>query len=113
MLHTRQLSLLLVALAAGSRAAPLAASPAKPPPTIVEFMGQEVDLNPITIIKDTPKQIRTGLSKFKQGMGGIRNNWRDAGAIRKRIKRGGAPPSYQETTLLRRQGEDSMKLLQV
>jgi len=69
-------------------------------------------LNPITAIRDIPQTTGAAFKKFRMGMGGIRNNWRAAGTIRKRVKQGGALTTLQEVTLLRKQGEDSMKLLQ-
>uniref|UniRef100_A0A7S0IMW7 Letm1 RBD domain-containing protein n=1 Tax=Calcidiscus leptoporus TaxID=127549 RepID=A0A7S0IMW7_9EUKA len=94
-----------------SHSASLAVLQASAAPSL-EIMGQELDLNPVNAIKSMPSQMGSALRKFQTGMGGIRRNWQEADAINKRVKRGGAPASYQEVTLLRKKSEDNMKLLQ-
>lgn len=84
-----------------------------------QMPGMDGDFNVGTAIKSLPKTIKTSLSQFKQGTGQMWRNSKEASAIRKRVAQLSPVPAgpadaltYGELVLLRKAGEDTMKLLQ-
>lgn len=62
--------------------------------------------------KGIPGMVKGQLRTFRTGVSGMWRNYKEAGAIRKRVKQTGVPATYPELVLLRKSGEDQGKFLQ-
>ena len=108
----RASTIFLVALAA----APAAAVARQPMPPLA-FVDGEFNIG--DTIKGLPTTIKNSFRQFKAGMGQMWRNGKEASAIRKRVAALQPPAtnpadalSFTELVLLRKAGEDTLKLVQ-
>jgi len=87
-----------------------------PAAAAMEAMG---DFNLGDTIRGLPNTIKSSLSTFKRGTGQMWRNGKEAGLIKKKVAAMQPPPagpgdalSYSELVLLRKSGEDTLKLVQ-